>query len=292
MNPLVGGLLIAGAVIGLFFLLLTDAANRVLRDLFRLISFGFIFLALLVGGMEALEELATWGIKNDSSIAVAIGILVCVVVVGILFWAVKARLWAPDIFSEYSAGRLTLYILIICGLLGLGFYFRDQPPRQTQNSPPPALVVPSATTRQLRMDELAVPIPSLPAKVSQYLGVNNLRLPSYISKHCAFDLSKGAHPYYIKGDFDGDGSLDYAVDADYPNGIRRGVFVLLSSEKNLELEGWDLIFPVRKRGKTRTLNETIDLQVDAIGAARCESSSVIYIFEKRSGSFQKYFTGD
>jgi hypothetical protein len=139
-------------------------------------------------------------------------------------------------------------------------------------------------------DDVKVKAPVLPDHVSRFLIKHNLKMPTSISKYCGFE--KNSNPFFISGDFDGDKKLDYAVNATDKQNRLTVVYVFLSKGEIHKLSGLDFIYTEKSRGKFGTMEAVINLKYDSIGVVRCESSSLLYVYDIKKQQFAEYWTSD
>jgi len=113
-----------------------------------------------------------------------------------------------------------------------------------------------------------------------------------------FDLN------FIKGDFDGDGKIDYALHIEYPDptredGIGRPMFILLSRESDFEkhiihdyadMEVFFWFHPAGKPVGVVHTDSTFTPMNDAIFCMYFEKASELYYYE--NGEFKIVPTGD
>jgi len=152
----------------------------------------------------------------------------------------------------------------------------------------------TAVAPQIRPEEvITIAPPQLPTMVANFLARNGLRIPATISKYCEspnFHFSRENHPYFVRGDFDGDGETDYAVDVEDRD--RRDIFVFFGNGSIQKLDGWDFISLNTERGTLQTMDGPVQLEHDSIRGIRCESSAVLYVFDVQKNQFAKFFTSD
>jgi len=147
-----------------------------------------------------------------------------------------------------------------------------------------------APANLVRNTEKLVKIPRLPDKVFRFLNSSEFSMPTRIDSYCGFDSESEEHPYFIQGDFDGDGATDYAVDVESKREM--AIFVFLANDRILQLDGWERIYLSRVRGVINTMDGRVDLKYDAIEGVKCESSTVLYVYDIVSKKFNKFFTSD
>lgn len=142
-------------------------------------------------------------------------------------------------------------------------------------------------------EENSVPVPAadLPAHVAEYLREHNLTLPTNISPYCSFQYENGNHPYFTSGDYDGDGVTDFAVDAERSQ-WKAEILVFFGDGRRISLQAWEYIYTERRRGKIASAWDEINLSTDALGGVKCESSSVLYVYNKTTRAFDMLFTSD
>ena len=95
-----------------------------------------------------------------------------------------------------------------------------------------------------------------------------------------------------KSDFDGDGAIDYAVDVlDKKDGYK--ILVFLAKGDIINLGGWEFIELDKSRGPFSDIAEKeTTLENDSIAGIRCESSSVILVYNRTTNGFDEFWTGD
>lgn len=140
-------------------------------------------------------------------------------------------------------------------------------------------------------NDFVVPVspPTMPKHIDKYLADKGFHISSEIDKGCRFDINnKNIHPFFIQGDFNGDGKKDYAIRVQ--NNEKTGkIFVFLSNGKVYDLAPggyvyiWDYIFPVKKGIAIPSVSE---LQSDAIGAVACERGETVYIYNSSKNIFE------
>ena len=137
-----------------------------------------------------------------------------------------------------------------------------------------------------------VPKVRLPLKVKNYLHTHDLKIPATINGSCGFNIKSGSNPYFIKSDFDGDGAIDYAVDVlDKKDGYK--ILVFLAKGDIINLGGWEFIELDKSRGPFSDIAEKeTTLENDSIAGIRCESSSVILVYNRTTNGFDEFWTGD
>lgn len=140
-------------------------------------------------------------------------------------------------------------------------------------------------------DELLVASPVLPERIASYIASHGLKIPTSISKYCGFDFNKGGNPFFVAGDFDGDGKLDYAVDVEVDQ-YNSKILIFLGNGQIHELGGWEFIMINKTRGTIQTMDGPVNLRYDSLRGIRCESSSVLYVYNKAKSRFDKFFTSD
>ena len=198
-----------------------------------------------------------------------------------------------------SSGGIFLVLSVIVGLVVLGSVFGpSQSARQGSSQSPaqvPRTITGIAVAPQIRPEEvITVAPPPLPPTVANFLASNGLRIPATISKYCEspnFHFSRENHPYFVQGDFDGDGETDYAVDVEVSD-RRWDIFVLFGNGNIQKLDGWDFISLNTERGTLQTMDGPVQLEHDSISGIRCESSAVLYVFDAQKNQFGKFFTSD
>ena len=138
-------------------------------------------------------------------------------------------------------------------------------------------------------DDLPVASPHLPDNIASFLNSRGLRIPTVINKYCG--VQSGEHPFFVQGDFDGDGRTDYAVEAwdDKNNGNN---FVFFADGKIIQLDAWEYIHVNKARGTINTMEGQVHLAFDSLGGIKCESSSVLYVYNRSTNRFDKFFTSD
>jgi len=221
--------------------------------------------------------------------------------------------------SGFSRWTVIGSLLVVAGVAGLGvgiFVSPGQPnsagsestPGIQQNktqgdsaaakpnpiSPMPATIPtpPQATNTENGPESVTVKLPAVPEFVDAFMRRQGMRVPRSIDKYCQFDFSTGAHPFFIQGDFDGDGQADYAINVEDKNQIG-SILVFLASGASYKLGGRDYIHLVNRRGQTSTMEgSSVNLQNDAIGWVACEKSSGLYVFDKQKNAFEESFTSD
>lgn len=196
-----------------------------------------------------------------------------------------------DTSSDSSGAMIFIVVIVIVGFIVATLSTHERHP--TMSTPTPYQAPPVAP--QIRPDEeIAVDSPSVPPVVVNFLANHGLRLPTTISKYCespGFHFSRDNHPYFVQGDFDGDGKTDYAIDAESSN-KRWDIFVLFANGNIQKLDGWDFISANTERGAVQTMDGPVQLNYDSIRGIRCESSSVLYVFNPDNNQFDKFFTSD
>ena len=140
-------------------------------------------------------------------------------------------------------------------------------------------------------DDIPVISPKLPSAVTALLSARNLKMPTSISKECMFDFGAEGNPFFLEGDFDGDGRPDYAISTEVNKNFGR-TFVVFANGQIHELEGFDLITANKARGDLDTLDGVVNLQHDSFEGVHCEKSSVLHVYNKAIGAFDKFFTRD
>jgi len=138
---------------------------------------------------------------------------------------------------------------------------------------------------------------ALPETVASFLDKRGLRMPTSL-RDCGSEFKLGHNPFFAQGDFDGDGRLDYAIDAEDINHVGT-TLVFLASGRIHELQGWSYIYTDKRRGLISVLDARNPsesnyayLKYDAIGGVRCDSSSAIYVYNDTKSGFEEFFTGD
>src|SRR5208337_2525210 len=135
-----------------------------------------------------------------------------------------------------------------------------------------------------KSDEIPVTSPALPERIVSYMASRGWRMPTSISKYCQFDFNKDGNPFFIVGDFDGDGILDYAVDVQVDKYYSK-ILIFLGNGQIHELDGWEFIKVNKTRGTIQTMDGPVNLRYDSIVGIRCESSSVLYVYNKAKNRF-------
>jgi murein DD-endopeptidase MepM/ murein hydrolase activator NlpD len=142
-------------------------------------------------------------------------------------------------------------------------------------------------------EDIRVASPVLPESIASFIASRGLRMPVTISKYCGFDFKTGGNPFFISGDFDGDGRLDYAIDVEEKTTNVGRIFVFLGNGRIHELQGWEYIYTDKDRGTFQTFDGiNVNQKYDSIGGVACEKSSVVYVYNKTKNGFDEFFTGD
>ena len=138
-------------------------------------------------------------------------------------------------------------------------------------------------------DDLPVASPHLPDNIASFLNSRGLRIPKVINKYCG--VQPGEHPFFVQGDFDGDGRTDYAVEA-WDDKNSGNNFVFFADGKIIQLDAWEYIGVNKARGTINTMDGQANLEFDSLAGVRCESSSVLYVYNRSTSRFDKFFTSD
>ena len=165
----------------------------------------------------------------------------------------------------------------------------DQQLPSSEQRPAPTIPDPSVTAANMH-NYISVKPPLVPANINGFMENQGLRVFTTISKECVSNPNNAFSPFVTTGDFDGDGLRDYALDVKTARGFE--IVVILGNGHIHELRAWQYIYTDKRRGMIHTWNGDVNLQYDSIGGVRCESSSVIYVYNKIKDSFEKYFTSD
>ena len=140
-------------------------------------------------------------------------------------------------------------------------------------------------------DDIQVASPKLPGAVAALLRTRGLKMPTSISKECMFDFSAGRNPFILEGDFDGDRRRDYAVSTEVNKNYGR-TYIVLANGQIHETDGYEFIRANKTRGDIETLDGVVSLQHDSFEGVHCEKSSVLYVYNKATRVFDKFFTSD
>ncbi len=184
-------------------------------------------------------------------------------------------------------GRGSIVVLVVAGLIVTFIITLGGKSTQKQAMTNPSVAPGEAAYVR---DDIPVPPVILPKKISRFLDKRGFRLPRKVSKSCGVDL-RSRNPFFVQGDFDGDSRLDYAVDAE-SGGNEGAIFVFFANGQVHQLDPWEVIYTDKKRGVIHTMDGAVSLTTDSLGGVRCESSSVIYVYDRGKRKFAKYFTGD
>jgi hypothetical protein len=149
----------------------------------------------------------------------------------------------------------------------------------------------SAETNDNSTDYVHYDCPALPETVTTFMEEHGLKVPTVIRKFCLFNPERVANPFVATGDFDGDGLLNYAVDAEKGKYLGK-IVVILGNGRIHELRGWDYIYVDKRRGTIHTYQGDVNQEYDSIVGVRCESSSAFYLYNKTKDSFDEFFTSD
>jgi hypothetical protein len=123
-----------------------------------------------------------------------------------------------------------------------------------------------------------------------------------------YDVSTHINPFYLRGDFDGDGIADYAVLVTEVVSHKQGILVWLSSVRNfvflgagtpiqygakpeddLDFDEWRILGP-NPADKTSSLELPPNLRHDAIFVEKSESASGVFYWSR--GRFRWFQEGD
>jgi hypothetical protein len=149
----------------------------------------------------------------------------------------------------------------------------------------------SAETKDNSADYVHYDCPALPETVTTFMEEHGLTVPTVIRKLCVFNPESVGNPFVATGDFDGDGLLDYAVDAEKGKYLAK-IVVILGNGRIHEIRGWDYIYVDKRRGTIHTHQGDVNRVYDSIVGVRCESSSAFYLYNKTKDSFDEFFTSD
>ena len=130
--------------------------------------------------------------------------------------------------------------------------------------------------------------PVLPKTIASYIDKHGLRMADSIDKGCRFDFKKHGNPFFVTGDFDGDGILDYAIlvskaAESVRNRVNQGIFVFLANGQIIEIPMVysDHIY-MSKKGVTFL---GVVLKYDSIGSVNCERATSMYVYNETKKEF-------
>ena len=188
----------------------------------------------------------------------------------------------PGTKPKAGLGIMGVILTILFLLAVIGFYNIKQEKHQAMVS----------QYREVAAESIQVKPPLLPKTISSFMNSHRLKIPNTISNNCGFDFKSGNNPYFIKSDFDGDGAIDYAVDVlDKKDGYK--ILVFLAKGDIINLGGWEFIELDKSRGPFSDIAEKeTTLENDSIAGIRCESSSVILVYNRTTNGFDEFWTGD
>jgi hypothetical protein len=190
--------------------------------------------------------------------------------------ASSSRYYSPSTGTSASSGGLFLAVAIVVGLIVTVLSTQRSPDILTNSK-----------------EDIRVASPALPEAISDFIISRGLRMPASISKYCGFDFKTGGNPFFVAGDFDGDGRPDYAIDVEEKNHVDK-IFVFLGNGRIHELGGWEYIYTDKRRGIIQSPFEenVINLKYDSIGGVNCEQSSGVYVYNETKNGFDIFWISD